>query len=87
MQVVDSAYRPVRTIRGGNGYRLDFHEATITPQGTLLGIVYNPVRRDLTAWGGPKEARVVDAVIQEIDIADHEMPGDAVITCTPSKSK
>jgi hypothetical protein len=68
VQVVDSSYRPVRTIRGGNGYRLDFHETTITPQGTLLGIVYNPVRRDLTAWGGPKEARVVDAVIQEIDI-------------------
>ena len=25
------------TIRGGNGYQLDFHETTITPQGTLLG--------------------------------------------------
>ena len=68
VQVVDSAYRPVTTIRGGNGYQLDFHETTITPQGTLLGIVYNPVRRDLRFMGGPKEARVIDSVIQEIDI-------------------
>jgi hypothetical protein len=69
VQVVDTSYRPVRTIRGGNGYQLDFHETTITPQGTLLGIVYNPVRRDLRFMGGPREARVIDSVIQEIDIA------------------
>jgi len=68
VQIVDSSYRPVRTVRAGNGYQLDFHETTITPQGTLLGIVYNPVRRDLRFVGGPREARVVDAVIQEIDI-------------------
>jgi hypothetical protein len=68
VQVVDSSYRPVGTIHGGNGYNLDFHETTITPQGTLLGIVYNPVRRDLSFMGGPKEARVIDSVIQEIDI-------------------
>ncbi len=68
VQVVDSTYRPVQTIRGGNGYQLDFHETTITPQGTMLGIVYNPVRRDLRFMGGPREARVIDSVIQEIDI-------------------
>ena len=68
VQVVDSSYRPVQTIHGGNGYNLDFHETTITPQGTLLGIVYNPVRRDLSFMDGPKEARVIDSVIQEIDI-------------------
>ena len=37
----------------GNGYQLDFHETTITPQGTLLGLVYNPVARDLSYRGGP----------------------------------
>ena len=68
VQVVDSSYRPVTTIHGGNGYNLDFHETTITPQGTLLGIVYNPVRRDLSFMDGPKDARVIDSVIQEIDI-------------------
>jgi hypothetical protein len=68
VQIADSTYKPIATIRGGNGYQLDFHETTITPQGTFLGIVYNPVRRDLRAWGGPREARVIDSVIQEIDI-------------------
>jgi hypothetical protein len=69
VQIADSSYRPVKTVRGGNGYQLDFHETTITPQGTLLGLVYNPVARDLSFRGGPKRARVVDAVVQEIDIA------------------
>jgi hypothetical protein len=69
VQVVDASYKPVTTIRGGNGYLLDFHEATITPRGTLLAIVYNPVRRDLHFAGGPREARVIDSVVQEIDIA------------------
>ncbi len=69
VQIADTNYRPVKTVRGGNGYDLDFHETTITPQGTLLGLVYNPVRRDLSSFGGPSEARVVDAVVQEIDIA------------------
>ena len=69
VQVVDSSYRPVTTIHGGNGYLLDLHEATITPRGTLLSIVYNPVRRSLRDLGGPRVARVIDSVVQEIDIA------------------
>lgn len=69
VQIVDSSYRPVATVQGGNGYKLDFHDATITPQGTLLGIVYNPVARDLRPFGGPRNGRVVDGVVQEIDIA------------------
>ena len=69
VQVVDSSYRPVTTIHGGNGYALDLHEATITPRGTLLAIVYNPVRRSLRHLGGARYARVIDSVVQEIDIA------------------
>jgi hypothetical protein len=69
VQIADTSYRPIKTVRGGNGYQLDFHETTITPQGTLLGLIYNPVARDLSFMGGPRRARVVDAVVQEIDIA------------------
>jgi arylsulfotransferase ASST len=68
VQVLDTSFRPVTTIHAGNGYRFDLHEATITPQGTLLSIVYNPVKRDLRYMGGPRDARVIDAVVQEIDI-------------------
>jgi hypothetical protein len=69
VKLVDSSYKTIATVHGGNGYQLDFHDTTITPKGTLLGIVYNPVRQDLRSIGGPKDARVVDAVAQEIDIA------------------
>jgi hypothetical protein len=68
VQIVDPSFERVKTVQGGNGYKLDFHEARITPQGTLLGIVYNPVAWDLSSVGGAKRARVVDAVVQEIDI-------------------
>jgi hypothetical protein len=69
IHIADTSYHPVARVRGGNGYQLDFHETTITPQGTLLGLVYNPVARDLRSVGGPRDGRVVDAIVQEIDIA------------------
>ena len=68
VRIVDQQYKTIKTVSGGNGYKLDFHEARITPQGTLLGLVYNPVSMDLRSVGGPKNGRLVDAVAQEIDI-------------------
>jgi hypothetical protein len=68
VQIVDNRYRSVGRVRAGNGYSFDFHEATITPRGTLIGLVYNPVPWDLRSIGGPRNGRVVDAVVQEIDI-------------------
>lgn len=68
MKIVGENYETIKTVKGGNGYKLDFHEATITPQGTFLGIVYNPIDKDLSSVGGPKDGRSVDAVVQEIDI-------------------
>jgi len=69
VQIVDDRYRGVGRVRAGNGYSFDFHEATITPRGTLLGLVYNPVPWDLRSVGGPRNGRVVDAIVQEVDIA------------------
>jgi hypothetical protein len=66
--LLDQSYRPVKRIRAGNGYALDFHESTITEKGTFLGLVYSPVSRDLRSIGGPRNGRVVDSVVQEIDI-------------------
>ena len=68
VKVVGQDYRDIATVRGGNGYQLDFHEARLTPQGTLLTLVYNPVAMDLRPYGGSKDGRVVDAVIQELDV-------------------
>ena len=68
VQIVDERYRPVKRVRAGNGYSFDFHEATITPKGTLLGLVYSPVTWDLRSVGGPSRSRVIDSIVQEVDI-------------------
>lgn len=69
VQIVDTSYNAVKTVKAGNGYQFDFHEAYITPRGTYLGIVYSPVPWDLTPVGGRKDGRAVDGVVQEVDIA------------------
>ncbi|MDQ3608563.1 MAG: arylsulfotransferase family protein [Actinomycetota bacterium] len=66
--ILDASYRPVARVRAGNGYRFDFHETLITDRGTLLGLVYNPVDRDLSSVGGPRDGRAIDSIVQEVDI-------------------
>lgn len=67
--ILDQAYRPIARLRGGNGYRADLHEFLITPQDTAIQVIYNPLARDLSAMGGTRRGRVVDSIVQEIDIA------------------
>ena len=67
-QIYDQSYHPVATVRTGNGYSYDLHEFTITPRNTALVMAYERFERSLTAWGGPKNAKIVDNIIQEIDI-------------------
>ena len=67
-QVYDTNYRPVTTVRTGNGYSFDLHEFTITPRDTAIVLAYERYRRDLRQWGGPRDSRIVDNIIQEIDL-------------------
>ncbi len=64
----DSAYRTVAAVRAANGLNSDLHEFQITPQGTALITAYFPVHWDATPVGGAKDQKVLDAVVQEIDI-------------------
>src|SRR3954471_13069896 len=68
-QILDTNYKPVATVRTGNGYKLDLHEFTITPRNTALVLAYERNHRSLKAFGGPKDAKIVDNVVQEIDLA------------------
>jgi hypothetical protein len=68
-KIYDDRYRPVKTVRAGNGYTFDSHEFVITPQNTALVLGYARSVRDLRPWGGPNGAHIVDGVVQEIDIA------------------
>jgi hypothetical protein len=68
-QVLDTNYKPVTTVRTGNGYTFDLHEFTITPRNTALVLAYERYNRSLKAYGGPKDAKIVDNIVQEVDLA------------------
>jgi Arylsulfotransferase (ASST) len=66
--IADSSYRVIGTVRAGNGLEADGHEFALTPQGTALVTIYHEVPYDLSPVGGPKDGRVGDGVVQEIDV-------------------
>ncbi len=66
--VLDDRYRLVRRVRG-HGAKTDLHNFTLTSRGTALMTVYRSVTRDLRAVGGPRRGRVLDGIVQEIDVA------------------
>ncbi len=68
-QVLDTNYKPVTTVRTGNGYTFDLHEFTITPRNTALVLAYERYNRSLKTFGGPADAKIVDNIVQEIDLA------------------
>jgi hypothetical protein len=66
--VTDNRYRRVARIKARNGYRTDFHDIEFTPQGTVVLMIYSAVKRDLTPYGGPPNAEVLDNIVQEVDL-------------------
>ncbi|HEX7610641.1 MAG TPA: arylsulfotransferase family protein [Solirubrobacteraceae bacterium] len=66
--IADSSYRTVAVVRAGNGYEPDLHAFRITPQGTAVFTVYDAIRCNLSAYGGPAEGAVADTLTQEIDL-------------------
>jgi hypothetical protein len=67
--IYSSAYRQVGRVHAGNGYKADLHDFHITPQGTALLSVFDPIYCDLSGVGGPSAAAVTDSVFQEVDLA------------------
>ena len=66
--IADSSYRDLRIVRAGNGYQPDLHAFQITPRGTGVMSVYDAIRCNLSARGGPREGAVADTVLQEVDL-------------------
>ncbi|GLA19044.1 hypothetical protein AnigIFM62618_006706 [Aspergillus niger] len=71
--MLDSTYTQRYVISPVGNYGGDLHEFTITPEGTALVTIYDPVPADLTPVGGPELGWVYDGVFQEIDIATGEL--------------
>ncbi len=66
--IADSSYDDIAIVRGGNGYQPDLHAFEITPKGTALFTVYDAIRCDLSAYGGPADGAVADTLFQEVDL-------------------
>jgi len=67
-ELFDTSYRQIATVSAGDGYGADPHEFKLTPRGTALLDVENPVVQDLSSIHGAKGAVVLDSVVQEIDV-------------------
>jgi hypothetical protein len=68
-EIIDNtSYQQIGRVRAGNGFLADLHEFRITPQGTALLTVFNPIACNLSSLGGPSGAAVTDSSFQEIDL-------------------
>jgi hypothetical protein len=66
--IYNDRYRQIATVRAGNGDATNFHEFLITPWNTALILANTVTTANLTSIGGPADQRVIDGLVQEIDI-------------------
>ena len=66
--IYNDRYQQIAAIRAGNGDATNFHEFLITPWNTALILADTVTNANLTSIGGPADQRVVDGLVQEIDI-------------------
>ncbi|HUB72687.1 MAG TPA: arylsulfotransferase family protein [Solirubrobacteraceae bacterium] len=66
--VMDSGYRTVARVRGGNGLHADLHDFQIVGRDVAYITAFNPIRCDLSSAGGPRGGAIIDTAIQEIDM-------------------
>jgi len=68
--ILDNSYKVIARVEAGLGKDSgDLHEFELTPQGTALVTAYKIVHGSLASIGGPKNAKIADSIIQEIDVA------------------
>ncbi|KAI2464731.1 ASST-domain-containing protein [Annulohypoxylon bovei var. microspora] len=96
--IMDNHYETIRELRAGNHKLVDKHEFHIINEETGLIQIYQPVVRDLTAWGGSTEQQwIVNSIIQELDIAtgkllfewaslDYISPDEAILPVNPGQA-
>lgn len=68
IELYDTSYRHVATVRAGNGYHADLHEFHLTPEGTMWNDAFDPIEMNLSSMGGKANGVLTDSVIQEIDV-------------------
>jgi hypothetical protein len=66
--IYNDRYQQIATVRAGHGYSADGQEFLITPWNTALIVADTFATANLTSIGGPADQKVVDSIVQEIDI-------------------
>jgi len=67
--IYNDRYQKIAEVKGGSGYSADGQEFLITPWNTALIIADTVTTANLTAIGGPADQKVVDSIVQEINIS------------------
>ncbi len=68
--ILDEDYHRVATVYGGDGSPTDLHDFVITPHDTALLLIYRQRSVNLSPYGGAVHGRILDNLVQEVDIAD-----------------
>jgi hypothetical protein len=66
--IFDRSYRELARFPAGNNLGVDLHELVVTSAGTALVAAYDIPSADLSRLGGPKHGRVIEGVVQELEI-------------------
>jgi hypothetical protein len=66
--IADTHYHTIATVHAGHGLTGDVHEFMLTPRNTALFTVYRQLHVDLSPYGGPKQGRIFEGIIQEVAI-------------------
>jgi hypothetical protein len=67
-EIYSRSYRPLATVRAGDGLAADLHEFVLEPDGVALITAWKPLYCNLAADGGASFSAVYDAVYQQIDV-------------------
>jgi hypothetical protein len=68
IEIYNTSYQHVATVKAGNGYHADLHEIHLMPQGTAWSDSFDPIEMNLSSSGGKSNGVLSDSIIQEIDI-------------------
>jgi hypothetical protein len=67
--IYNDRYQKIAEVKGGNGHSADGQEFLITPWNTALIIADTITTANLTSIGGRADQKVVDSIVQEINIS------------------
>jgi hypothetical protein len=66
--VMDSRYRVVARVPGGNGLQADLHDFQIAPHNVAYSTAFNTIRCNLSSVGGVPSGAIVDTAVQAVDM-------------------